>query len=147
MSEPGVTVEELQELIDQITMKHPTWVVGAACRDAVFINRSEKYMVGDYTTKIQSLLRNPKLDLLIAEYPHSILEEAGCFYDLSDIVVLDNPTETEMMLARNIRDDETVVIKQDNLISIRSHGLIDRYELGEHEPFKRVYWKQIAAIL
>ncbi|PSB13031.1 cyanophycin synthetase [filamentous cyanobacterium CCP2] len=142
-----ITVEELQELIDQITMKHPTWVVGAACRDAVFINRSEKYMVGDYNTKIQSLLRNPKLDLLIAEYPHSILEESGCFYDLSDIVVLDNPTETEMMLARNIRDDETIVIKQDNLISIRSHGLIDRYELGEHEPFKRVYWKQIAAIL
>jgi cyanophycin synthetase len=142
-----ITVEEIQELIDQITMKHPTWVIGAACRDGVFINRSEKYMAGDYNTKIQSLLRNPKLDLLIAEYSHEILQESGCFYDLSDIVVLDNPTDTEMILARNIRDDETIVIKQADVIFIRSRGLIDRYTLGAHEPFKRVYWKQIAAIL
>ncbi|WP_416674163.1 ATP-binding protein [Egbenema bharatensis] len=142
-----ITIEEIQELIDQITMKHPTWVIGAACRDGVFINRSQKHMAGSYNNKIQSLLRNPKLDLLIAEYSHDILQDSGCFYDLSDIVVLDNPTATEMSLAHNIRDYETIVIKQDDVVSIRSHGLIDRYTLGEHEPFKRVYWKQIAAIL
>jgi cyanophycin synthetase len=142
-----VSVRELEELIDQITMKHPTWTIGAVCRDAVFINRSQKDMVGAYNTKVQSLLRHPKLDLLIAEYREDVLEQEGCFYDFSDIVILDDPTETEMMLVRNLRHNGTVVIKQDQTISVRSRGLVNRYELGEAEPFKRVYWKEIAAIL
>lgn len=142
-----IPVDELQELIDHITMKHPTWTIGAACRDAVLINRSEKNMAGSYNTKIQSLLRNPKLDLLIAEYSEERLEQAGCFYDFSDIVILDNPSETEMTLTRNIRDNATIVIKQNDMISVRSRGLVNRYQLGEHEPFKRAYWKEISAIL
>jgi cyanophycin synthetase len=142
-----IPVHELQELIDQITMKHPTWTIGAVCRDAVLINRSLKDMNGAHSTKVQSLLRNPKLDLLIAEYREDTLEQEGCFYDFSDIVILDNPTDTEMMLVRNLRENGTVVVKQDSTISVRSRGLVNRYELGEQEPFKRVYWKEIAAIL
>lgn len=142
-----IPVDELQELIDHITMKHPTWTIGAACQDTVLINRSEKNMIGSYNTKIQSLLRNPRLDLLIAEYSEERLEQGGCFYDLSDIVILDNPTETEMTLTRNIRDNATIVIKQNDMISVRSRGLVNRYQLGEHEPFKRAYWKEISAIL
>lgn len=142
-----IPVDELQELIDHITMKHPTWTIGATCQNTVLINRSEKNMVGSYNTKIQSLLRNPKLDLLITEYSEERLEQAGCFYDFSDIVILDNPTETEMTLTRNIRDNATIVIKQNDMISVRSRGLVNRYQLGEHEPFKRAYWKEISAIL
>jgi cyanophycin synthetase len=104
-------------------------------------------MTGSYNTKIQSLLRNPKLDLLIAEYSEERLEQAGCFYDFSDIVILDNPTEIEMILTRNIRENATIVIKQNDMISVRSRGLVNRYQLGEHEPFKRAYWKEISAIL
>ncbi|GAB4384286.1 MAG: hypothetical protein Kow00121_47550 [Elainellaceae cyanobacterium] len=142
-----ISVHELQELIDQISMKHPDWTIGAACRDAVLINRSEKYMSGSHNTKIQSLLRNPKLDLLIAEYPEDTIKQEGCFYDYSDIVVLNNPSKIEMSLARNILNNATVVIKQGAMVSVRSRGLVDRYPLGEHEPFKRAYWKEIAAIL
>lgn len=142
-----IPVDELQELIDHITMKHPTWTIGATCQDTVLINRSEKNMAGSYNTKIQSLLRNPKLDLLIAEYSEERLEQAGCFYDFSDIVILDNPTETEMTLTRNIHDNATIVIKKNDMISVRSRGLVNRYQLGEHEPFKRAYWKEISAIL
>lgn len=142
-----IPVEELLELIDQISMKHPTWSIGAACRDAVFINRSEKYMSGSYNTKVQHLLRNPKLDLLIAEYPEETIAREGCFYDYSDIVVLDNPTEIEMTLSRNIVEDATIVIKQGDMVVVRSRGLVNRYPLGAHEPFKRAYWKEIAAIL
>lgn len=54
----------------------------------------------DYNSNIQILLRNPKLDLLIAEYPEDILEEDWLFYQGSNIVVLDNPSEIEMMLVR-----------------------------------------------
>jgi cyanophycin synthetase len=37
-----IPVDELQELIDHITMKHPTWTIGATCQNTVLINRSEK---------------------------------------------------------------------------------------------------------
>lgn len=142
-----IPVNELQELIDQIAMKHPTWTIGAISRDAVFINRGEKRLSGSYNTKVQSLLRNPKLDLLIAEYSEETLRQEGMFYDLSNIVVLDDPTDIEMMLSRNISQDAAIVIKQGKTITIRSRGLLDQYQLGEQEPFKRVYWKEISTIL
>jgi cyanophycin synthetase len=140
-------VKELQELIDFISTQHPTWTIGAICREGVFVNRGEKRLSGDYNTKVQNLLRNPKLDLLIAEYTGEILEQEGLFYDKSNVVILDEPTETEMMLTQNIADEAIVVIKQGNTIAIRRNGLLDQYELGDQEPFKRVYSKEIAAIL
>ena len=142
-----ISVQELQETIDHILFQHPDWAIGAVCRDAVFVNRSQKILNKDYNSNIQNLLRNPKLDLLIAEYMEDILEDEGMFYQFSNMVVLNNPTETEMMLTRDIFDDSTVVIKEGNNISIRRKGLIEQYELGSTEPFTRVYLKEIGTIL
>lgn len=140
-------VRELQELVDQILLNHPNWTIGGICRDAVFINRSKKNMTGDYNTKVQSLLRNPKLDLLIAEYRESVIEQEGLFYDASNIVILDAPTEIELTLTRDVIEDAPVVIKEGDTISVKREGLVEQYTLGEDEPFKRVYWTEIAAIL
>ena len=63
------------------------------------------------------------------------------------MVVLDNPTEIEMTLARDIIDDSTVVVREGNNISIRRKGLIEQYTLGEGEPFTRVYLKEIPTVL
>ncbi|QLE56474.1 acetate--CoA ligase family protein [Nostoc sp. TCL26-01] len=142
-----ISVEELQTTIDHILLQHPEWTIGAICHEAVFVNRSKKVLRQDYNSNVQSLLRNPKLDLLIAEYPDDILEEDGMFYYGSNLVVLDNPSEIEMMLARDVFDSSTVVIKKDNDISIRRKGLIEDYTLGADEPFTRVYLKEIATIL
>ncbi len=141
-----ISVAELQETIDHILSQHPDWTIGAVCRDAVLINRAQKALRQDYNSNVQTLLRNPKLDLLITEYEASILEEEGMFYHGSNIVILDNPTETEMMLARDVFEDSTVVIKKDNDISIRRSGLIEDYTLGENEPFTRVYLKEMGNI-
>ncbi|BAT52488.1 cyanophycin synthetase [Nostoc sp. NIES-3756] len=141
------TVQDLQTTIDHILLQHPEWTIGAVCRDAVFVNRSQKVLREDYNSNIQSLLRNPKLDLLIAEYPEDILQEDGMFYYGSNLVVLENPSETEMMLARDVVDGSTVVIKKENNVSIRRKGLIEDYTLGEDEPFTRVYLKEIGTIL
>jgi cyanophycin synthetase len=92
-------------------------------------------------------MRNPKLDLLIAEYGEDILERDGMFYHGSNIVVLNNPTETEMMLTRDIFDDSIVVVKEGQNISIRRQGLIEQYTLGSIEPFTRVFLKEIGTIL
>ncbi|MEA5515356.1 cyanophycin synthetase [Nodularia sp. UHCC 0506] len=141
-----ISVEELQATIDHILSQHPDWTIGAVCHDGVFVNRAQKALRNDYNSNVQTLLRNPKLDLLIAEYEESILEVEGMFYQGSNVVVLNNPTETEMMLARDIFDDSTVVMKKENDISIRRRGLIEDYTLGEDEPFTRVYLKEIGTI-
>ncbi|MBW4617672.1 MAG: cyanophycin synthetase [Desmonostoc vinosum HA7617-LM4] len=142
-----ISVEELQTTIDHILLQHPDWIIGAVCRDAVFVNRSKKVLSKDYNTNVQTLLRNPKLDLLIAEYQEDTLEAQGMFYQGSNMVVLDNPTEIEMMLVRDVFDDSTVVIRKANDISIRRKGLIEDYSLGEEEPFTRVYLKEVGTVL
>ena len=142
-----ISVQELQQTIDHILLQHPDWTIGAICREGVFVNRSEKNLNKDYNSNVQSLLRNPKLDLLIAAYGEDILERDGMFYQGSNMVVLDNPTETEMMLARDIISDSTVVVREGNNISIRRKGLIEQYSLGEGEPFTRVYLKEIPTVL
>lgn len=142
-----ISVQELQETIDHILFQHPDWTIGAVCRDAVFVNRSQKILNKDYNSNVQSLLRNPKLDLLITEYMEDVLEREGMFYQGSNMVVLNNPTETEMILTRDIFDDSTVVIREGDNISIRRKGLMEQYTLGEEEPFTRVYLKEIGTIL
>lgn len=142
-----ISVQDLQETIDHILLQHPDWTIGAVCRDAVFVNRSEKILHRDYNTNIQNLVRNPKLDLLIAEYGEDILERDGMFYHGSNMVVLENPTETEMMLTRDIFDDSIVVIKEGDSVSIRREGLIEQYTLGASEPFTRVHLKEIGTLL
>ncbi len=142
-----ISVQELQETIDHILLQHPDWTIGAVCRDAVFVNRSEKILHKDYNINLQNLLRNPKLDLLIAEYGEDVLKQDGMFYYGSNMVVLDNPTETEMMLARDVFDDTIVVIKEGDSVSIRNKGLIEQYTLGSGEPFTRVHLKEIGTLL
>ncbi|MGL5058496.1 MAG: cyanophycin synthetase, partial [Microcoleus sp.] len=142
-----ISVQQLQEIIDHILLQRPDWTVGAVCRDGLFVNRSEKVMHQNYNINVQTLLRNPKLDLLIAEYPEEILEAEGMFYRGSNMVVLDNPDETEMMLLRECTDDDTVVVREGTNISIRHQGAIEQYTLGDGEPFTRVYLKEIGTVL
>ncbi|MBF2005832.1 MAG: acetate--CoA ligase family protein [Chlorogloeopsis fritschii C42_A2020_084] len=142
-----ISVHELQETIDHILSLHPDWTIGAICGDGVFINRSKKFLHQDYNSNVQTLLRNPKLDLLIAEYEQDTLEQEGMFYYGSNMVVLNNPTEIEMMLVRDVIDGSTVVIKKEDNIFIQRQGLIEEYTLGEDEPFTRVYLKEINTVL
>ncbi|MEG3895295.1 MULTISPECIES: ATP-binding protein [unclassified Microcoleus] len=142
-----ISVHELQETIDHILLQHPDWTIGAVCRAGLFVNRSEKVLNKNYNLNVQTLLRNPKLDLLIAEYPEDVLEAEGMFYRGSNMVVLDNPGESEMILVRESTDDDTVVVREGSSISIRRQGLIEQYSLGDGEPFTRVYLKEIGTVL
>ncbi|MBE9156164.1 acetate--CoA ligase family protein [Nodosilinea sp. LEGE 06152] len=142
-----VSMSNLQELIDHVLLQHPNWVIGAVCREGMLINRSEKVLSPNYNVNVRNLLRNPKLDMLIAEYRGDIFDQDGMFYSGSDMVVLDNPTETETLLTRDVFPDSTVVVREGDNISIRRQGLIEQYRLGGSEPFSRVYLKEIGTIL
>lgn len=142
-----ISVEHLQETIDRILLQRPDWTIGAVCRDGLFVNRSEKVLNKNYNINVQTLLRNPKLDLLIVEYCEEILEAEGMFYRGSNMIVLDNPDETETILLRECTEDDTVVVREGSNISIRRQGSIEQYTLGDGEPFTRVYLKEIGTVL
>jgi cyanophycin synthetase len=142
-----ISVEELKEIVDRILQSRPDWTIGAVCQEAVLINRSEKQLHPDYNTNVRNLLRHPKLDLLIAEYSEAVLNQDGMFYEGSNIVVLDDPTPGEMMLARDVFEETTIVAKHGDTVSIRHQGLMEQYQLSDTEPFSRVYLKEIATIL
>ncbi|TAF04723.1 MAG: cyanophycin synthetase [Nostocales cyanobacterium] len=142
-----ISFAELQAIIDHILFKHPHKTIGAVCREGLCINRSEKVLSQDYNRNIQTLFRHPQLDLLIAEYSEDTLEAEGMVYQGSNIVILDNPTETEMILLRDAIDGWIVIIQQENNISIQHKGLIEDYTLAEDEDFFSVYLPQIDSIL
>lgn len=147
MSFNRLETSDLQELVDHILQQHPNWVIGAVCHEGVFINRSEKRLHPHYNTNVANLLRNPKLDMLIVEYRQETLEQQGMFYYGSDLVVLDHPNETEMTLARDVLPHSVVVTRHQNEISIRRGGLIEQFQLGEGEPLRRVFIREVGAIL
>lgn len=142
-----VSMHDLQELIDHVLLQCPNWVIGAVCRDGVLINRSEKVLSSDYNANVRNLLRNPKLDMLIAEYRGDVFENEGVFYSGSDMVVLNNPTETETLLTRDVFPHSTIIVRDGDNVSIRRQGLIEQYRLEGSEPFSRVYLKEIGTIL
>ncbi|MBE9008866.1 acetate--CoA ligase family protein [Pseudanabaenaceae cyanobacterium LEGE 13415] len=142
-----VTILELQEAIAYILRHHPHWTIGAVCQDGVLINHSEKPLHLDYNTNVQNLLRHPKLDLLIAEYPESVLERSGMFYTGGNLVILNDPTETEMTLTRDVFEDTKVIVKYGSTVSTQHQGLIEQFSLSEAEGFSRVYLEAIAAMI
>lgn len=68
----------------------------------MLINQSEKVLSSAYNTNVRNLLRNPRLDMLISEYPGDMFEQDGMFYSGSDTVVLENSTEIETILTRDV---------------------------------------------
>ena len=142
-----INLQQLQRLSDRILTFHPDWTIGAVCREGIIINRSEKQLNPDYNTNVRNLLRNPRLDLLIAQYDEEMLALEGMFYYGSNMVVLDDPSEVETMLARDVFPDSTIIIKQDRQISIKHRGLLEQYELESGELLEQVYLKEIATIL
>lgn len=142
-----LTLSDLHEIIDLILYHHPTSIIGGICREGLLINRLPKHQQRSYNANVQSLLRHPQLDLLIAEYDENILEKEGLFYPESTIVILDNPSHTEMLLARATSEDSTLIIRKDLDISIQSRGVVERYSLHPNEPFKQAYLKEISRLI
>ena len=101
--------ESIKEIVDLVLSRFPHWNVGAVCTKGVFVNRSERPMHKDYNTNVENLLRNPTLDLLLVAYDGDTLELDGMVHQGHDMVVLDKPTPTEEILARDLRPGGTLI--------------------------------------
>lgn len=106
--------DELCQIIESLLQRHPHWLVGGICREGVWLNQSARKLAIDYNGSVGSLLRHPQLDFLIAEYPEAIFEEEGMAYEGSNWVVLEEPTATEKLLARDILPGGKVIFREKN---------------------------------
>jgi cyanophycin synthetase len=139
--------EEVYEIVNHILLKHPHWTIGSVCQAGVWLNHSQKMAHSDYNRNVKSLLRHPKLDLLIVEYTDEIFEEDGLVYQGSNVVILDNPTETEMLLGRDLLFNGTLIIKQGTEVSLQVGSMRERYSLGESESFQPIFLKEITRLI
>ncbi|MGK7943796.1 MAG: cyanophycin synthetase [Microcystaceae cyanobacterium] len=134
---------DIYEIVDHILLRYPHWNIGSVCRDGIWLNRSEKVLRKDYNSNVKSLLRHPQLDLLIAEYTEDIFKSDGMAYEESNLVILEDPTPTEIILARDLMSNGTLIIKQGQDISVKVQGLMESYRLAEAELFSYVYLKEM----
>ncbi|ACK69073.1 Glutathione synthase [Gloeothece citriformis PCC 7424] len=135
--------QTLLEIVNLVLQSHPHWTVGSICQDGMWINKSPKPLPKDYNTGVLTLLRHPKLDLLIAEYSQDIFETEGMLYEGSDLIILDEPTETEKILARDLRKEGILITKQENQVLIQRAEEQENYQLDELTSLSNLYEKQI----
>lgn len=143
----NISWKNLRVIVAQILMDYPDLTVGAVCRDGVLLNGQEREKHEEYATDVQSLLRHPKIDLLLAEYPESIFAKDGMFYEGSDIVVLDRPSETEKILARDLIVGGTLIVKDGDYVTIEANGLLENYQVNESESLTYYCLKEIKRLM
>ncbi|MGK7876912.1 MAG: cyanophycin synthetase [Xenococcaceae cyanobacterium] len=137
--------EKLVELINYLLKFYPHWLIGGVCRGGVWLNNYTKnyhYNYQNYNCLVQSLLRHPQLDLLIAEYPEGIFIQEGIAYLGSNVVILEEPTEIEKILARDVLPQHRLIIQQEGQISVGTKDGLEPYKLADSESFADVYRHQ-----
>lgn len=136
------TRNSIQNLTAALLNQNPKLTVGAVCQSAVMINQREKFKHPDYNHNVSNLLRNPKLDVLIAEYRDETLEAEGVVYQFSTVVILENPTEAERTLARDVCANGLLIVLQGRNVTVRRQGITQGYEI-DPAGFEALWTKEI----
>ena len=137
--------EKLVALINYLLKFYPHWLIGGVGRGGVWLNNNTKnsdYNHQEYNSQVQSLLRHPQLDLLITEYPEEILLQEGMAYWGSNLVILEEPTEIEKMLLRDVLSEHRVIIQQEGQISVGTKDRLKPYQSVDSESFEDIYRHQ-----
>lgn len=116
---------------ERILVQSPQVTIGIVNSDGIWLNRAQKAWQEDYNINLQRLLRHPHLDLLIAEYSERIFLEEGMIYEGSDLIILDEPTAIELILIRDLMPQGTVILKQDQKITVQKGELTTLYDSSE----------------
>ncbi|MBN1551997.1 hypothetical protein JW979_11025, partial [bacterium] len=76
--------------------------VGLATARGVYFNGNFFSNRPEHTANIRNVMRNPKLDMALIEYSDSIVQNEGLYHWGADLVVLDQPTDAEKILERDL---------------------------------------------
>ena len=134
-------------LIKQILTIYPDYLIGGVCQEGVYLNERQRINQKPYNTNIQSLLRHPRLDLLIAAYPDEIFQAEGLFYQGSDVVILSEPTVTETILAESLLTDSILIQKTgDNLLK-KTQQFTENFLVDNQEKYLNICCQAIIEIL
>ena len=138
---------ECRRILDIILASDLTINPGGVCREAVFMRRDEWPLMPDYNSNVRNLLRNTRLDMLIAEAPEPIYTEEGIYYDNSDLVILEEPDDLELTLAQSVREDGVVMIRRGLDVTIIRDDQEEHYQLAMEDEFKSLYLREIKALI
>lgn len=136
----------IARISEQILSQHPQAKIGIVNSEGIWINRSPKVFRKDYNANIQRLLRHPQLDLLVAEYSEPILLQDGMIYEGSDLLILEEPTAIELTLTRDVLPQGTILLKQDQKITVQTGKTTTNYEESS-QLWRDLYLNAIASLL
>lgn len=139
--------ESLSQYIETILSSHPDWLIGGVCREGVWLNHDRQELNQDYNVSVEVLLRHSKLDCLIAEYPEEIFATKGTLYQGSNLIILDNPTEIEKILGRDVLPEGVLIIKQDDQVLLKTAKSEEKIDLENQQSFSDVCCQKISQIL
>jgi cyanophycin synthetase len=139
--------EELSYLIKQILTIYPDYLIGGVCQDTVYLNERQRINQKPYNTNIQSLLRHPGLDLLIAAYPDEIFQAEGLFYQGSNAVILLDPTVTEAILADSLLTDGILIEKTGDHLVKKTQQATENFLVANQENYLNICCQAIREIL
>ena len=128
----------------------PDLLIGGLCSEGIWLNENCKVIDEkdqSYNDVVQSLLRHPKLDLLIVEYPEDIFLREGMAYEGSNLVILDEPTEIEKTLMRDVLSQHKLILRQRNQITVGTQDKMEVYFLEPSESFEDFCFHQTHKIL
>lgn len=138
---------DLFTLLERIGQIHPHWTVGGVCRQGMWLNGSERQLQPDYNSNVRLFLRHRQLDCLIVEYCDEIFAADGMACEGSQILVLDEPSELEEKLTRDLLAGGTLLRKQGEVVEIRCGERVQSHSLTEKESFPHFYLQEIIALV
>lgn len=121
----NLTKPALKRIIDYIMHHEICRYPAGVCYDGMFLKKHEFPVNRDYNANMRNVLRNPRVEMLLAEMPLEVYESEGMYYNSSDLLVLEDPNEIEMILAEDVEPGATIMIRNGNDVEIRR---------GEDEP-------------
>lgn len=109
----------MKRIIDYIMHNEVCRYPAGVCTDGMFLKKHEFPVNSDYNANMRNTLRNPRVEMLLAEMPLAIYESEGMYYNSSDLLVLEDPNETEMILAEDVEPGAIIMIRTGNNVEIR----------------------------
>lgn len=109
----------MKRIIDYIMHHEICRYPAGVCSDGMFLKKHEFPVNRDYNANMRNVLRNPRVEMLLAEMPIDVYETEGMYYNSSDLLVLEDPTDIEMILAEDVEPHATIMIRKGNDVEIR----------------------------